>query len=61
MKATHILMGLAMAALPPFALCAQTFSRGEPVPAALPLGNKPGNPIQDMPPGQRLSPLWHTT
>ncbi len=54
MNAKHVLMAVAMAALPPFALSAQTFTRGDPVPATLPLGNKPGNPIQDMPPGQRL-------
>lgn len=54
MKANHVLMAVAMAALPPFALSAQTFTRGEPVPTTMPLGNKPGNPILDMPPGQKL-------
>lgn len=48
MRATHALIGLAMAALR--ALCAL----GQSFPATMPLGNKPGNPIQNMPPGERL-------
>lgn len=54
MKAKHVLAAALLAAVPLSALSAQTFTRGEPVPATLPIGNKPGNPIQDMPPGQRL-------
>ena len=54
MKARCLLTALAMTALLPAALLAQGFTRGDPVPATLPLGNKAGNPIQDMPPGQRL-------
>lgn len=54
MNARRYCTALAMAALLPSALSAQMFSRGDPVPAALPLGSKVGNPIQDMPPGQRL-------
>ena len=33
---------------------APAFTRGDPVPATLPIGTTPGNPILDMPPGQRL-------
>ena len=54
MKAKYLALAAMFAALPLSALPAQTFTRGEAVPATLPLGNKPGNPIQDMPPGQRL-------
>jgi Tol biopolymer transport system component len=54
MKAKHVLAAAFLIAVPLSALTAQTFTRGETVPATMPLGNKPGNPIQDMPPGQRL-------
>ena len=54
MTGKHVLMAAAMAALPVFTLSAQTFTRGQPVPATMPLGDKPGNPIVDMPPGQKL-------
>ncbi|GLV22852.1 hypothetical protein TomMM35A_26960 [Sphingobium sp. TomMM35A] len=54
MKAKHVLTAALFATVPLSALTAQTFTRGEAVPATMPLGNKPGNPIQDMPPGQRL-------
>jgi len=46
---------LAMAAICPFVQAsAQGFGRGDPVPATLPIGNRPGSPLYDMPPGQRL-------
>jgi hypothetical protein len=54
MMVTRFLAALAIAALLPSALPAQSFTRGDPVPATLPIGSKAGNPIQDMPPGQRL-------
>jgi len=54
MKVGRILAAIAAPMLLSSALSAQTFTRGDPVPATLPLGNKPGNPILDMPPGQRL-------
>jgi hypothetical protein len=56
MNAKRLLLALAAtaAAILPSAAAAQGFTRGAPVPETLPLGNRPGNPIQDMPPGQRL-------
>jgi len=54
MKAKQMLAVTLLAAMPLSALTAQTFTRGQAVPATMPLGDKPGNPIQDMPPGQRL-------
>lgn len=54
MKVKFALTALAIAGLLPSTLGAQTFTRGGPVPATMPLGNKPGNPILDMPPGQCL-------
>ncbi len=53
MKVSLILM-TAAAALMPATLLAQGFTRGEPVPATLPIGSKPGDPLIEMPPGQRL-------
>ena len=54
MKANKLMTVAIMAALLPSALVAQTFTRGDRVPETLPLGNKPGNPLQDMPPRQQL-------
>jgi len=54
MNARCFLTAMATIALLPSFVAAQGFTRGDPVPATLPLGAKPGNPIQDMPPGQRL-------
>lgn len=54
MTAKHAFFAALIAALPLAALNAQTFSRGEPVPAQMPVGKEQGNPIQNMPPGQRL-------
>lgn len=53
MKVKFVLSALAIAGMSS-TLAAQTFTRGAPVPATMPIGSKPGNPILDMPPGQRL-------
>jgi hypothetical protein len=54
MNARRLLAAVAAIALLPSIAAAQGFTRGEPVPETLPLGNKPGNPIQEMPPHQKL-------
>lgn len=54
MKAKYILPSLLLSAFALTGLQAQTFTRGEAVPATMPLGDKKGNPILEMPPGQRL-------
>jgi len=53
MKPVRVMM-LAAAALMPAHLLAQGFTRGDPVPATLPLGNEPGDPRLEMPAGQHL-------
>jgi len=44
---------LLLTAAPPAAF-AQGFTRGDPVPTTMPLGNRTGDPTVDMPPGQTL-------
>lgn len=38
----------------PAAAQAQGFGRGDPVPESMPIGNRKGNPLYEMPQGQRL-------
>lgn len=51
---TLLVAATALLATTGAALAQPGYGRGDPVPETMPVGNEPGRPLYDMPPGQRL-------